>query len=507
MKFSISILCLNNLNLTKRCIESVRRHSPDGEYELIITDNGSNDGTWEYITDLQKYRSNISTVRYVTNKGFIQPNRDALALAKGEFFIMLNNDAVVPNGWLQELERPFLTFSKAALSGPDGSCSELQANFHGKVGRKEYLEGSCLCCKTEVVRRHGLFSPELVGAYGEDSDLSLRLRELGYTLHWVPVALQHVRGATSSMVPQARGWQQANHEYCLRRWSHYLRVRKFDHPILIRRADAWGDVLLLTPIIRALKQQRPLSPIWIETNCGEVFRGSPYVARYERRIQPTTDTLCLDLNGSYESMTDTSILDAYIHFTRTMLGGGFEVTERNLEIQLNEAETNKAVIQMQAKGPWVTIHAGPVCWRSKEWGAEKFHALAKKLMETGWSVALVGSSKSAPIAHTMDFRGLTTIHEMAGIIKNSDLFIGLDSFPLHVAQAVGTPSIGLFGITSAKHILTAPNSVGIDSDAESAGMRHRVTNQREVDDGGVAMSRITVEQVFAAVQEAMATIV
>ena len=45
--------------------------------------------------------------------------------------------------------------------------------------------------RTETVREQGLFS-ELPGlAYGEDSDLSLKLREAGYTLHWVPVAIVH----------------------------------------------------------------------------------------------------------------------------------------------------------------------------------------------------------------------------------------------------------------------------------------------------------------------------
>jgi ADP-heptose:LPS heptosyltransferase len=501
MKFSISILCLNNLALTKRCLDSVFAAGSDvGEAELLIHDNGSTDGTQEYLKSIAQ-RPHVQVRRSDFNMGFIEPNRLNLADAKGEYFIMLNNDTVVPPDWLKALERPFTTFPKAALSGPEGSCSQILPNFHGSMGRKEYLEGSCLCCKTEIVREHGLFSPELVGAYGEDSDLSLRMRELGYTLHWVPLALQHTRGATSAMVPQARGWQDRNHEYLRRRWSHYLRVRRFDHPILIRRADAWGDVLLLTPILRSLKIQRPLSPIWIETNCGEVFRGNPNVARYERRIQPTTDTLCIDLNGSYEAMTDMHILDAYEHFTRTMLGGGFKLLNRNLEIFPNDTEQNKARVQMAEDAPWVVLHIGPVCWRSKEWGLPRFHALTAMLIGRGWKVALVGATKTGHCGCTIDFRGVTTIHEMAAIILRADLFIGLDSLPLHVAQAVGTPTIGLFGVTSSKFILTDPRAIGIDSDAETAGLRHRVTNQREVDDAGAAMAAISVDQVLEQVIE------
>lgn len=496
MKFSISVLCLNNLSLTRRCIESIfAAGSNRDETELLIHDNGSTDGTKEWLEQLARDHANVIVTRSETNLGFIRPNIQNLAIAKGQYFLLLNNDTTVPFGWLEALEAPFKVFPTAALSGPEGACSQLLPNFHGTVGKKEYLEGSCLCCKTSLMREHRLFSPELVGAYGEDSDLSLRMRELGYTLHWVPLALKHARGATSAMVPQVRVWQDKNHTYLKRRWEHYLRVRTLDFPILVRRADAWGDVLLTTPIIRALRVQRPLSPIWVETNCTAIFRDNPHVSRCERKVPMSPSTLIIDLNMSYEAMTGTSIIDAYIHFTRTILGGGFTCEDKVPELYLNEAETNKAAMQM-GDGQWVTVHAGPVCWRSKEWGLPKFHALTKTLMDRGYKVALIGSDKTGPVACTMDLRGLTTIHDMAAVIKRSVQFIGLDSLPLHIAQAVGTPAIGLFGVTSAKHILTAPNAIGIDSTAESAGMRHKIANQREVDDGGAAMSTITVDSVL-----------
>lgn len=496
MKFSISILCLNNLALTKRCIDSILEAGwfvRDG-MELLIHDNGSTDGTREYLKELAE-RPDITVTRSETNLGFIRPNIQNLAMARGEYYILLNNDCVVPPRWLETLEAPFLKHTDAALSGPEGSCSQLLPNFHGTVGKKEYIEGSCLCCKTATIRYHCLFSPELTGAYGEDSDLSLRMRELGYSLHWVPLALMHTRGATSAMVPQVRQWQEANHLYLRRRWAHYLRVRTFDFPILIRRADAWGDVLLTTAIIRELRVQRPLSQIWVETNCTAIFRDNPNVARCERKIAMSPTTLIIDLNMSYESMRDISIVDAYAHYAKTILGGGFTIGSKVPELYLRSAEINKADMQM-GDGPWITVHAGPVCWRSKEWGLPKFHALTKILMERGYKVALVGSNKTGPVGCTVDFRGLTSIHEMGAIILRSKLFIGLDSLPLHVAQAVGTPSVGLFGVTSAKHILTAANAVGVDSSAESAGLRHRTVGQREVDDGGTAMNTITIEHVL-----------
>lgn len=510
MKFTISILALNNLSLTRRCLESVLATTNPDETEVILTDNGSTDGTREFFQP----HPGIAYVRNEKNEGFIEPNRKAFERAKGEFFILLNNDTVVPPGWLEKLEAPFRQFPTAALSGPDQGCSELGPDFHGRVGQKEYLEGACLCCRVSVIRKVGLFSPELSGAYGEDSDLSLRCREQGYTLHWCKdLKIQHARGATSAMVPQARGWQEANHNYLRRRWGHYLRVRRLDFPILIRRADAWGDVLLVSAIARELKRQRPLSPIHIETNCGDVFANNPNISHVDRKLNATPETLVIDLNMSYEAMREISIIDAYIHFTRSFLGGGFECASKQPDYFFDSrdaanpwpvTELISRNVVLESSKPWIAIHPGPVCWRSKEWGIPKFDALARLLISAGYNVVLVGAQQAAPMAHTIDLRGRTTIPQLAMLLSYCDKFVGLDSFPLHLAQAVKKSTLhdciyGIFGVTSSKYILTAPNAVGIDAEVESAGSRHRTTNAREVDDNGVAMDSISVERVLGAI--------
>ena len=319
------------------------------------------------------------------------------------------------------------------------------------------------------------------------------MRELGYTLHQVPLKLEHARGATSAMVPQVREWQEKNHAYCRKRWAHYLRVRKMDYPILIRRAGAWGDVLLTTAVIREIKKLRPLSPIWVETDCGEVFQGNPNVVRVERRIHAVSDALCIDLNMSYEMKTETHIVEAYRHWCSTALG-------QEIKLESMVPELLCSHIPWYRTGRSVTLHIGPVCWQSKEWGLEKFEKLALQLSKR-FEVILVGAIPGPPIHHHVDRRGKTTLIELVHEIRQSSLFIGLDSFPLHVAQAVGTPAIGLFGVTSSKYILTAPNAHGIDSTAPSAGSRHRTLNAVVIDDGGAAMRAITVEQVLAKVEE------
>src|SRR5689334_15851679 len=103
-KFTISVLCHNRLELTQACLKSVFQHSKD--YELIITDNGSTDGTKVYLDSLLR-KNWLRIVTNPTNLGFNAPNNHALTLAKGEYFICLNNDMTVCEGWLERLAEPF----------------------------------------------------------------------------------------------------------------------------------------------------------------------------------------------------------------------------------------------------------------------------------------------------------------------------------------------------------------------------------------------------------------
>src|SRR5574341_268206 len=93
-KFTISILCMNHWDLTQKCVESVLKHSSN--FELFITDNASVDGTPELLANFKKAHPNqITIITNTENKGFQEPNKHALSLARGEFFILLNNDMEV----------------------------------------------------------------------------------------------------------------------------------------------------------------------------------------------------------------------------------------------------------------------------------------------------------------------------------------------------------------------------------------------------------------------------
>lgn len=89
MKVSIIIVSWNVRDLLKKCIESVFVFSKNTEFEVIVVDNASSDGTAEMI---QKYFPEICFIKNEQNLGFAKANNLGIARAKGEYVLLLNPD-------------------------------------------------------------------------------------------------------------------------------------------------------------------------------------------------------------------------------------------------------------------------------------------------------------------------------------------------------------------------------------------------------------------------------
>lgn len=497
-EFSISILTYTALAMARKCIESV--FAAGGDFELILTDNGGSPEVGKYFDDCaRKHPDRVRVVHNETNLGFIEPNRRAFRMATGKYFILLNDDMLVTKGWLDLLKAPFAVDPKCAMTGPSGGCCQLRGDFHGEAGaRFEYLEGAMLCMKRDVVAQlePDLFPPELDGAYGEDSYISLRVREAGYTLQRVAIQFTHYRCATSAMVPQCREWQAKNHAFLQQRFRRYMVNHTFEYPTIVKRAGAIGDVLLTTPIIRALKKQRPMSPIWVETICPDVFNGNPDVAHVSRAPVPQPPAhVLINLNGISEMNPGKNIVQAYADCAEVELDG--ELTM--LYPTGGDVEWAKRTI---AGEKWIAIHPGPTSWRCKNWSFDRWVAVIAALREKGFRVVLVGSDRVPQMTADLDMRAQTTIAQLAALLAEVDLFCGVDSFPLHAAQAMRTPVVGLFGITRADMILTNGSKwMACESDANhpASGLRHKVVGRNHVDHPSNPMDSIPVGAVLSTI--------
>jgi GT2 family glycosyltransferase len=102
-RVSVLVPCCGQLEYTRLCVPSLLRHSTP-PYELIFIDIGSLDGTAEYLAGVAAAAPvRVEVVRTVNDLGIPAACQEALARARGEFLVLLNNDTVVTNDWLDQL--------------------------------------------------------------------------------------------------------------------------------------------------------------------------------------------------------------------------------------------------------------------------------------------------------------------------------------------------------------------------------------------------------------------
>lgn len=102
-KVSILMLTYNQLTFTRSCLASLERFTNYPDWELVIVDNASADGTPAFLRDYAASRPHVRLILNETNRGFAAGNNQAAKAATGEYFVFLNNDTYVTNGWLTDL--------------------------------------------------------------------------------------------------------------------------------------------------------------------------------------------------------------------------------------------------------------------------------------------------------------------------------------------------------------------------------------------------------------------
>lgn len=198
---SIILLSYNTLAVTKLCVESIRKFTAKGSYEIIMIDNASKDGSVEWLRE----QKDIACVFNKQNEGFPRACNQGLAMARGTELLLLNNDTIVTPHWLENLlaalySRP----SVGAVGCMTNSCSNRQAlesvpygedwdaleafarafnqSDPAKWDRRLKLVGFCLLFKREVMERIGYLDERFTPGNFEDDDYSFRIWQAGYEL-------------------------------------------------------------------------------------------------------------------------------------------------------------------------------------------------------------------------------------------------------------------------------------------------------------------------------------
>ncbi|MGQ9574148.1 MAG: methyltransferase domain-containing protein [Thermoguttaceae bacterium] len=195
---SIIILTHNQLDCTRQCVESIGRYT-DEPYELVFVDNGSSDGTVEYLRGIP----GAKLIANRHNLGFPAGVNQGIRAASGPQVLMLNNDCIVTTGWLDRLLRALYSEPDVGLVGPCSNCvsgpQQVAAGYEDLARLDSFawdfcraadrcyepaerLVGFCLLVKREVIDRIGLLDERFgLGCY-EDDDFCRRALKAGYRL-------------------------------------------------------------------------------------------------------------------------------------------------------------------------------------------------------------------------------------------------------------------------------------------------------------------------------------
>ncbi len=117
-RVSVIVVTFGNLNFTRNCLDSLDRCSNWPDLEVIVVDNGSQDGTPEFLESWCRAGHSRRVILNPDNRGFAAACNQGLAAATGDYLILLNNDTYVTLGWVRGLLTHLRADSGIGLVGP-----------------------------------------------------------------------------------------------------------------------------------------------------------------------------------------------------------------------------------------------------------------------------------------------------------------------------------------------------------------------------------------------------
>jgi O-antigen biosynthesis protein len=272
---SIIIPVWNRLELTKQCLIALAEVTTGLSFEVLVVDNGSVDGTEEFLSQLQ---GDVRIIRNRDNLGFAKACNQGAQAARGKYLVFLNNDTLPKEGWLRALvheveEHPEVGIVGSKLLYPDGTIQHggvvrdcryflpyhLYKSFagdHPAVNqRREFqiVTAACLLIRRSLFEEAGGFDEGYVNGF-EDADLCLKVRERGHLVVYQP---RSVVVHLESQTPGRKSNEDANAARFLGRWGtqwwaadedRHFQADGYKLKRLFRNGQLGGDIQLVDGI-------------------------------------------------------------------------------------------------------------------------------------------------------------------------------------------------------------------------------------------------------------------
>ncbi len=227
MKLSVVILCWNDMKVIVDCVRSIFASTHSTDFEVIVSDNGSTDGSPDL---LEQNFPQVKVIRNGSNLGFARGNNAGIRASRGEYVLILNPDTIIHEGSLDRLvryadahpeagafgcrvlnadgtyqisARPFPTVSRYLMAAlylrPLGyltdKLSEIYMGWKGDSERQiDWQSGCCVLFRGKVLRDLGGFDEQFFYQF-EEVDLCFRVGKAGYPILFTPEAtITHLGG-------------------------------------------------------------------------------------------------------------------------------------------------------------------------------------------------------------------------------------------------------------------------------------------------------------------------
>ncbi len=289
--------------------------------------------------------------------------------------------------------------------------------------------------------------------------------------------------------------------------------------VVVWKLSALGDVVLASPSLRAIRRRYSSSRITLVTGAAvyDLVARCPYVdevvvyhpdkkdrglmgqLRFAQRLRRMSFDVSIDLQNSRTTrlmawLADISVRIGYnrrggrllthpvplpsvpmspvAHQAELLRGAGIPLDDESLELW-PAPEDEQRVDQLLDEArydpakPLVGVHpGGSARWQTKRWDVARWAEVCDRLAAKGYQVIITGDPSEQGLGHELlglvhttpiVAIGKTKLLQLACLIRRCHVFLCHDSAPLHLAAAVGTPTVALFGPTDpARHVNPSP---------------------------------------------------
>ena len=274
---SIALVNWNNRDFLKKCLKSIESANLNLNYEVVVVDHGSKDGSIEM---LSREFPHVKLIRNATNVGIARGNNQCIQNSDGKYIYILNNDTIVNSSSIYSMLEFLENHPESAAAGgnllnPDGSLqssfcffptlkeeflivshlgkrmNSIHPNYPGtwpEIREVDWLSSASIIVRRKAIEEIGLLDEDYF-VYSDETDWQYRLWKAGWKVHYLPDE-NTIHFGGGSFTPGSKRFTLVYRGRMLFARKHYGRLYGFLQRLMfaiaaIMREIAWVVLYLL----------------------------------------------------------------------------------------------------------------------------------------------------------------------------------------------------------------------------------------------------------------------